>query len=104
MLFGIIDREDGGYMCPVGFIIPDEIETYEEGFNYLKDKPGFLEKIVNTFCKPHYDEGYEEEFELDVEDLVGIKWSYGPEFYFEKGRFECCVSPSVDFIDIEDLG
>jgi hypothetical protein len=72
LLCGIIDREDGGYMCPIGFQIPDHFTTYREAFDHLMQTPTFVPKLLERFGDVYNDEREEEVF-LTPKDVT---WSF----------------------------
>jgi hypothetical protein len=76
MLFGKADREDGGLMNPIGFTIPNDIETCRAGVEWLKKNADFTGEIVykNRFV---YNDELEEEIELQKSDVTEMHLDYG---------------------------
>jgi hypothetical protein len=103
MIFGTWDREDGGLMLPTGFIVPDDIKTYEEMYNWLKGHPDFLPKLIDQHCQYEYNEDLEEEITLTIDDLVSDSWEYGVVLEFEKDDYGYTVNLSVDDVIVYDV-
>ena len=75
LLCGLRDLEDGGYMSPIGFKVPDGLETYQEMFDHLMKTTTFLPAFVKQFGEVYNDE-LETEVTLEADD-VELSWGCG---------------------------
>lgn len=96
LFMGTLDK-DGGYMgAQVAMPIPDHIETYVDGVNFLRVKlsdPDFVKYIIERdFIEDH----------ISNPRLYEVKWeNYQLEFVFYNDKEDEYIHPkSVEFISL----
>lgn len=103
MLIGHIDREDGGYMCPIGVVIPSETKTYQEAIEWLKDKELLVERIIESQCEIYNDET-EEYVELTINEMTDFSYdSFKLHIDFEKDDYIYEENLDMDFLEVYQL-
>jgi len=101
MLIGRLDREDGGYMCPMGVVIPCGTKTYQEAIAWLKDVPELVSKIIEEQCDGEYNDELEESIELTIDDLTEFHYEYGQlHIDFEKDHYIYDIQLSIDIVEV----
>jgi hypothetical protein len=101
MLIGIADREDGGYMCPMGVVVPCGTKTYQDAIKWLKNEKELVEKIIEAQCQDVYNDENEEYVALALENMTDFSYDYGMlHIDFEKDHYIYEVNLSMQFLNV----
>jgi hypothetical protein len=103
LLIGKLDVEDGGYLNPITFVIPNHIKYYSDAIDWFKEQEELI-KVFISHDRYFYDESLEEEVELKFEDLEDIQWEESQaHFIFDNGDNDYKVTYDIDTMNLMEL-